>query len=413
MPSALVSLSLLSPTLLTMNSETRNKLDKICVFEYYSRQNIGGYVSLKVIDLFCGCGGLSAGLREAGFEILAGIDVESNYLQSFTENFKEAKSINTNISELDPNMLMNELGLQKGELDLLVGGPPCQGFSKNVPKSQRSLNSENNKLVNEFLYYCEQINPKWILMENVAEMRNGFEQHYTQEIMNRLTKAGYKIIHDVFNSVDFGVPQNRRRAFFIARRDGLQPITPKPTHFKATDGTSLDITNTYISVWDAISDLKPLKQGEGSSPDEYVCKPKNTYQSYMRDKCKVVYNHIAKSMSKKQYERMSYLKPGQGIKDLPPELRPKGGYSGAYGRLTKDMIMPTITRWVFHFGSGRWGHPVDLRLITIREAARLHSFKDSFIFKGSYNDQAGQIGNAVPPLLAKAMGESLINTKKS
>lgn len=367
-------------------------------------------MALKVIDLFCGCGGLSEGLREAGFEILAGIDIEASYLQTFTENFKEARSINASVSELEPSELMKELGIEKGELDLLVGGPPCQGFSKNVPKSQRVANSDNNKLVNDFLHYCEQIFPKWILMENVAEMRNGFDQYYTQEIINRLTQAGYEIIHDVFNAADFGVPQNRKRAFFIARRDGIKPVAPNPTHFKKVDDDQLDFTDTYISVWSAISDLKSLNHGEGVNPDKYVSNPENTYQTYMRDGCDTVFNHVAKKMSQKQYDRICCLEPGQGIKDLPPELRPKGGYSGAYGRLTKEMIMPTITRWVFHFGSGRWGHPVDLRLITIREAARLHSFKDSFVFVGSYGDQAGQIGNSVPPLLAKAMGDSLVNT---
>lgn len=367
-------------------------------------------MKLKAIDLFCGCGGLSEGLRDSGFEILAGVDVDPSYIQTFTYNFPKAKSIISNISDLKPEVLMADLHLKPGELDILVGGPPCQGFSKNVPKSQRSLDSDNNKLVNDFLNYCEKILPKWILMENVAEMRNGFDQHYTEEIIKRLTESGYKILHDVFNSADFGVPQNRRRAFFIARRDGLSPKRPVATHFKQDKEEQLAIERNHISVWEAISDLKPLKHGQGVSPDNYISPPLNDYQAYARDGSKEVFNHIAKKMSAKQFDRISCLKPGQGIKDLPSELRPKGGYSGAYGRLTKDMIMPTITRWVFHFGSGRWGHPVDLRLITIREAARLHSFKDTFIFLGSYTEQAGQIGNSVPPLLAKAMVRSLIET---
>lgn len=364
---------------------------------------------MKVIDLFCGCGGLSSGLRNAGYEILAGIDSDKRYIQTFTENFPESLSICEDISNLDAVDVLDRLKLQRGELDLLVGGPPCQGFSKNVPRSQRLLDSNNNRLVKVFLEYCEKIMPKWILMENVAEMRNGFDQYYTDEIVERLTQAGYNVIHDVHNAADYGVPQRRKRAFFIAGRDGAKLKAPKPTHSKNSGKNLLYTLEKHISVWDAISDLRPLKHGEGTSPDTYFAEPQNNYQKSVRGERSFTYNHVAKKMTPKQYERISSLQPGQGIKDLPDHLRPKGGYSGAYGRLTKDMIMPTITRWVFHSGSGRWGHPVDLRLITIREAARLHGFKDGFKFVGSYTEQAGQLGNSVPPLLAKIIGELFLD----
>ena len=365
---------------------------------------------MKAIDLFCGCGGLSAGLRDAGFEIIAGIDIEPNYIQTFTENFPNTLSLCQDVSKVDSTDLLKNLGLKKGELDLLAGGPPCQGFSKNVPRSQRQLDSENNTLVKTFLEHCEAILPKWVLMENVAEMRNGFGQHYTDEIVERLTNAGYEVIHGVHNSADFGIPQRRRRAFFMARRDGIKPVEPKETHAKDAKADLFSQLKSHITVWDAISDLRPLQHGEGVCPDTYFTPPQNEYQEYIRNGCEFTFNHIAKKLKPTQYERICSLEPGQGIKDLPAHLRPKGGYSGAYGRLTKDMIMPTITRWVFHAGSGRWGHPVDLRLITIREAARLHSFKDYFKFVGSYTQQAGQLGNSVPPLLGKIMGEAFLSS---
>ena len=359
---------------------------------------------MKAIDLFCGCGGLSAGLRDAGFNILAGIDIEKNYIQTFTENFPESLSICDDIAQIDSLELLESLNLEVGELDLLAGGPPCQGFSKNVPRTQRQLDSKNNTLVKTFLEHCEAMLPKWVLMENVAEMRNGFGQHYTDEIVERLTQVGYEVIHGVHNAADFGVPQRRRRAFFMARRDGITPIEPSATHSKDL----LNNSRPHVTVWDAISDLRSLEHGEGISPDKYKKKPQNDYQKYIRNGCKYTHNHIAKKMKPVQFERITSLKPGQGIKDLPDHIRPKGGYSGAYGRLTKDMIMPTITRWVFHAGSGRWGHPIDYRLITIREAARLHGYKDCFKFIGSYTQQAGQLGNSVPPLLAKIMGEAFL-----
>lgn len=366
---------------------------------------------MKVIDLFCGCGGLSAGFRDAGYEVLAGIDIEPNYIQTFTENFPEALSVCADASKIDSIELLGKFDLKVGELDLLAGGPPCQGFSKNVPRSQRQLDSNNNVLVNTFLEHCEAMLPKWVLMENVAEMRNGFGQHYTDEIVERLTLSGYTVIHGVHNAADYGIPQRRRRAFFMARRDGIAPQEPIETHAKFPESDLFQTLKPHISVWDAICDLRPLKHGKGKSPDSYFKEPQNEYQEYVRNGCEYTYNHIAKALEPTQYERITSLEPGQGIKDLPSHLRPKGGYSGAYGRLTKNMIMPTITRWVFHAGSGRWGHPVDIRLITIREAARLHGFKDDFKFLGSYNQQAGQLGNSVPPLLGKIMGEAfLVNT---
>jgi DNA (cytosine-5)-methyltransferase 1 len=356
---------------------------------------------MKAIDLFCGCGGLSSGLRDAGFNILAGVDIEKDYIKTFTHNFKDAESICADISKISSDDLMLRFGLKKGELDLLAGGPPCQGFSKNVPRSQRVIDSDNNQLVNVFLTHCENILPKFIIMENVAEMRNGFEQHYTEQIVKRLSDVGYDVIHGVHNAADYGVPQNRRRAFFIARRDDGKLMYPTETHAKYSG-------RSHVTVWDAISDLRSLSSGSGVEIDSYITEPQNEFQEYVRNGSKGVFNHIAKKLSKIQMDRLSSLKPGEGIKNLPDHLRPKGGYSGAYGRLTKDMIMPTITRWVFHPGSGRFGHPVDSRVISIREAARLHSFNDNFIFVGTYTQQAGQLGNSVPPLLAKKIAESLL-----
>lgn len=359
---------------------------------------------MDAIDLFCGCGGISLGLKLAGFKVLAGIDVEHSYIQTFEHNFPESKVYKDDLRLLKPTKLLSDLGLQKGELKLLAGGPPCQGFSKNVPLSKRHIHSENNQLIHTYLNFCEELLPELVMMENVAEMRNGFDSSYTETIEQSLKGLGYSVFHNVFNAADYGVPQKRRRAFFLARRDGKKIIPPQPTHFEKSKG--FDFGDNYISVWDAIGDLPPLYQGQ--EINSYHKEPFTDYQKSMRSKNNILYNHIARKLTPTQDERIQLLSPGQGINDLPNSLRPKGGYSGAYGILTKDMVCPTITRWLFHPGSGRWGHPVDKRLITIREAARLHSYPDDFHFIGSYNDQSGQIGNSVPPLLAKIIAESLL-----
>ena len=142
-------------------------------------------------------------------------------------------------------------------------------------------------------------------------------------------------------------------------------------------------------------------------PMNYDLHSKNEFQSEMRRNSTALYDHVTRELSEKQYARIASIEPGQGIKDLPAELRPKSGYSGAYGRLDCEMISPTITRWVFHPGSGRFCHPREIRLLTIREAARLQSFSDNFRFTGTYIEKSHQVGNAVPPLIMQSMADSI------
>lgn len=350
----------------------------------------------KAIDIFCGCGGISTGLSMANVEVISGLDVEKKYICSFENNFKTSQAITCDLSKTSPLLIQEKLGLEKGELDILVGGPPCQGFSKNVPRKAREIDSNNNQLIHTFLNYSAEFFPKMILMENVAEMKNGFDGTYANKILEGLSQLGYAVTEMVLNAADYGVPQKRKRAFFIANRLGVKFKIPKPTHSKSE----------YITVWEAISDLPSLELGE--EKDFYETEALNSFQKLIRKNAPVkLQNHLAKTLKPLQEERIRALLPGQGLKDLPEHLQVKGGYSGAYGRLTKEMIAPTITRWVFHPGSGRWGHPIDYRLITIREAARLQSFPDWYEFTGTYTDQAGQLGNAVPPLLIKALIESM------
>lgn len=357
---------------------------------------------MKAVDLFSGCGGISCGLSSVGFEVVAGADIEKKYIQTFVSNFPNARALTMDLSTQDPGSLLKELGIRRGELDVLTGGPPCQGFSKNVPRKQRFLEQDNNKQVQTFLTYCEAWLPRFVLMENVAEMKNGFDQTYSDEVVERLQGLGYTVDHAILNSADYGVPQRRRRAFFVAARDGLRPLIPQPTHGKKAGGGLFDLEN-HVTVWEAIGDLPSVEHGGGTDPSEYAQAPQNDYQRLQRGNQTRVRNHVARHLAPTQYARLAALKPGEGMKQLPAELQTKGGYSGAYGRLTEDMIAPTITRWVFHPGSGRWGHPRDTRVLTIREVARIQAFPDSFEFVGSYLQQAGQLGNAVPPMLAAAV----------
>jgi DNA (cytosine-5)-methyltransferase 1 len=258
-------------------------------------------------------------------------------------------------------------------------------------------------LVNYFLEFAEVFQPQTIIMENVAEMKNGFDGVYTTEILERLKNLGYQVGVEVLQSADFGVPQRRKRAFVLANRLGFPVKFPQPTHAKQASNSLFSSEAAYVTVQEAIGDLPTLQHGEGSNTMLYSKPSASKFQDQMRQNASVLYDHFARKLQETQVKRLESIVAGQGARDLPLELRPKSHYSGAYGRLSWDDLAPTITRWVFHPGSGRFSHPVDTRTITIREAARLQSFSDDFVFTGSYIQKSHQVGNAVPPLLMKSI----------
>lgn len=365
----------------------------------------------RVLDLFSGCGGISWGFKKAGFHILAGVDQDKEALETFALNMPEARALNHDLSGQGVTELVSSLGLARGELDVLVGGPPCQGFSKNVTRSGRHLDDPKNLLVQSFMDAVEAFSPKIVLMENVATMANAFGGAFRDELLHRFSECGYEVRYGTHNAAEHGVPQRRKRVVFLASRVGLpEPLAPK-TRLSLRCGThkTRDTPAGAISVWDAIGDLGRIDPAAGiDESNQYSHKPFSAFQNQMRSAGNTdVTDHTLRPLRSKQQARYDALEPGQGLRDLPLELQTKGGYSGAYGRLTKTMIAPTITRWCFHPGSGRFGHPVERRLLTIREAARLQGFSDDFQFSGSNHKKSWQVGNAVPPLLAGAFAERI------
>lgn len=360
---------------------------------------------INVLDLFCGCGGMSWGLHKASekFNIIAGIDNDERALQTFKKNHPQAIASNHDLSDMDAETWLTTHNIEPSTIDCIVGGSPCQGFSKNVPRSQRFLGDPRNLLLKRFLDFVDVIRPTVVVMENVAELVNAYKGAVTEEILAIFSEYGYEVDVQVIDAADFGVPQHRKRAFFLASRDGKIQF-PEVSHWNEKNIPPLfqDQISNHVTVGEAIGDLPSLKHGEGKKRTTYPSPPHTPYQKKMRERSQLLHNHEAKKLSSIQYERLSSLAPGEGARELPEHLRPKSYYSGAYGRLTKDMVCRTITRWMFHAGSGRFGHPVDTRTITIREAARLQSFSDDFIFEGSFTQASSQLGNAVPPLLMSA-----------
>jgi DNA (cytosine-5)-methyltransferase 1 len=257
-----------------------------------------------------------------------------------------------------------------------------------------------------FLQFVDRLQPKVVVIENVAEVWRAYDGQVSKAVVARLEKLGYTVDAGVVNAAWFGIPQLRRRVFFVASRTRQDMRLPLATH--AANGIQPHLSGLVApatTVWDAISDLPSMGDGCGTDPCNYAVPPTTHYQRALRNGDNTVHDHIARKLTSIQLRRIKHLGPGQGFKHLPDDVRPAKGYSGAYSRLIADEPARTITRWVFHPGSGRFIHPYDDRVITIREAARLQSFPDWFVFTGTYIQKSHQVGEAVPPLLARRIAE--------
>jgi len=356
------------------------------------------------IDLFCGAGGLSEGFRQAGFHILAGQDYNDAAGATFSANHHEAKFIGGSIQNVTPQALLKSAGLKRGDVDVIIGGPPCQGYSIN--NHQRSIDDPRASLFREYLRIVEGIQPRWLVMENVTGILSIAGGSIVRQIMKEMTDLGYRVEMRILKAEEFGIPQERRRVFFIATRTDSPIIFPSITH-----GPNL---TKFTTVWDAISDIPPLENGDKTVKLNYNKKSQNSYQSLMRGQSSTIENHSAPKLTKINLERLQYIPPGGSWRDIPFELLPAGmqkakrsDHTKRYGRPRKtDLACTILTKCDIHWGA--YIHPVQDRAISVREAARFQSFSDSFVFEGSLTEQYMQVGNAVPPLLGKKIAESLL-----
>ena len=388
---------------------------------------------MKFIDLFSGAGGLSEGLSEAGFHCLFANEIMPTYAYTYKQNHSDAQVTTADIRTLDAEKIMINLGLKRGELDLIAGGPPCQGFSINAPK--RSKEDERNHLFKEFLRFVQTFAPKFVLIENVPGLVS-FERGETLDaILSSLSNLGYGAEVRILGAAYYGVPQMRWRTIIIGSRGTELPseVFPlpmfhapiKPNFTTTWAGKQLvqlptqELNAKFTSVLEAIGDLPILENGQkGDEVKEYLCEPFSDYQVHSRIGSAGVYNHQAPRLSPINIERLKHIKPGGNWTDIPENLLPngmkranKGDHTKRYGRVTADGLASTIlTKCDPHWGA--YFHYEQLRSFTVREAARIQSFPDHFIFYGSMAEQFAQVGNAVPPLLAKAVGTSIIQFLK-
>lgn len=361
--------------------------------------------SWTAIDLFCGAGGLSEGFRQAGVRVLAGQDIDATFGTTFSDTHSEATFVHGPIQSISADELLNAANCKAGEVDVLIGGPPCQGYS--VYNHQRGEDDPRAGLFKEYLRLVEAIRPRWLVMENVSGITSIAGGGIVREIQAGMRRLGYRVDMKLLKAEEYGVPQERRRVFFIATREEHCPIL-FPT---ATHGPELQ---PFVTVWDAISDLPMLSNGEDLGPQRYTQRPQNAFQAVQRGDCQWVSNHSAPRLSKVNLERMQHIPPGGSWRDIPFDLLPAGmkkakrsDHTKRYGRPAKsDLACTVLTKCDVHWGA--YIHPTQDRSFSVREAARLQAFPDFFQFSGSRTEQYVQVGNAVPPLLGKAVAEAII-----
>ena len=383
---------------------------------------------MDFIDLFAGAGGLSEGLTEAGFHPLFANEVVPIYAQTYRQNHPGTKVTTADIRSLNAEEIRQELGLERGQLDLMAGGPPCQGFSINAPV--RSKDDARNHLFKEYLRFVDAFAPRFVLIENVPGLVS-FENGETLDaILTSLANLGYGVDVRILGAAYYGVPQMRWRTIIIGSRGTELPSDAfpspiyhapiKPNFTTTYNGRQLvqlptsEMEAKFTTVREAIGDLPPLESGvRGPRVKNYACEPFCDYQVCSRIGSSGVYNHEATRLAPINLERLKYIKPGGNWTDIPMELLPKGmkranrgDHTKRYGRVEADGLASTIlTKCDPHWGA--YFHYEQDRSFTVREAARIQSFPDHFIFHGNTSEQFAQVGNAVPPLLAKAVGLSI------
>lgn len=355
--------------------------------------------SPTTIDLFCGGGGLSYGFESAGFQIVAGVDEQDAFQDTYEANHTDANFIEADLHEVSGEDILDLAGFDAGDIDVVIGGPPCQGFS--LAQANPNPGDERNFLVTRFIKAVYDINPDWFLMENVpqiATMEDGAVREY---ILEQFESIGYNVSFKELNSVEFGVPQKRRRAFFIGTKSEDEFVFPEGTHRQSASQTTLGTTGTKlpVTIKDALSDLPELGPGEAKS--EYADIPQSEYQALMRSDSNLT-NHKAPNHGESVVNRIK--KAGQG------EKIPYDSWSQKR-RLSWDESAPTLLggpRPTYHFA-----HPEQHRGLSVRERSRIQSFPDEFKYHAPIAKQRQITGNAVPPLLAEAVANSILEQMKN
>jgi DNA (cytosine-5)-methyltransferase 1 len=362
----------------------------------------------KIIDLFSGVGGLSYGFaNDDNFEIVAANEILPNMARAYSLNHPNVKMYNKDIKEFSICDLKNDLGLAKGDIDIIIGGPPCQAYST---VGKRLSDDPRGKLFKEYFRVLSEIMPKLFVFENVKGLLSIQNGTLINNIIKLFESIGYRVQCKLLNAADFGTPQIRERIVMVGTLNNKPFKFPTPTHYNPDN--VLTHTNNklqpYITLSEAISDLTVI--GNGECGTEYSTPPQNNYQKLMRKSAPdKIMDHETPKNNEKLIKLMEALPDGGSPKDIPEYLRPTSGFANTYCRLWWNKPSTTITRNLGCPSSSRCIHPKSPRSLSTREGARLQGFPDNYIFFGSRGDKNLQIGNAVPTFLSIAIKNSVMD----
>lgn len=346
----------------------------------------------KILDLFCGAGGFSYGMeKNPDFETVIALDNDKFAGETFKRNMPSAVVVIGDITNSEIKKIVSTQAKELG-VNMIIGGPPCQGYSMKGKKL--GLQDPRNFLFREYLNFVKELQPDIFIIENVKGLLVTSNGWFKDEIVRTIAELGYFVEFGVLNAAKYGVPQARERAIFICSKHN-RILLPEPTVDKP------------VTVREAIGDLSYLESGEGDFEQDYVMEPISDYQRSMRMGSKKIYNHKASNHKQVAIKKLELIPPERGKEFLPEKMHGNQKYKTTWGRLKWDEVSPTIDTRFDASSNGTNNHPYLNRAITPREAARIQSFDDTFIFYGAKIHIRKQIGNAVPPLLAKAIADQI------
>ena len=350
------------------------------------------------LDLFCGIGGLTIGLERAGFRSLGGVDHWDDAAETFEFNLAPLRCARADLRTASTADLERQLGPLRDRVDLVSGGPPCQGYST---VGKRSAADPRNRLWESYVRLVEEIGPAYVLLENVEGMRVAAGGEFCRRVVRSLDEIGYDAEFRTLTSADYGVPQLRKRVIFLGARRGLTP-----PEFPAASGER-------VSVGAAIFDLPAVAAGERA--DRYAGPPRTDYQRARRKGRGPgpLFNHEAAKHPARLVEILKHVPDGGNRKSIPDALQPRSGFHNSYARLSSARPAVAVTSNMRKPSSARATHPRQHRGLTVREGLRLQSFDDDYVVRGSRTSQYLQVGNAVPPLLAERLGHCLIDAYRA
>ena len=357
-----------------------------------------GFANVKILELFCGIGGLSLGFERAGFELSLAVDNWRDALDTYKKNHLYTECLEFDLAAGE-GALYELLHPLKGEIAGLIGGPPCQGYST---MGDRDSSDPRNLLWRSVLFAAETLEPEFVVIENVEGILHIGDKKLPHVIQSELEKLGYKAEWKILVSADYGVPQLRKRFIMIANKGSNHIGFPNPTHAQVPDLFNAERWRTVI---EAIGDLPPLLSGEKS--DVYTMDPITDYQRLLRSDCDVLTHHQAVNHPPSLVRAISFIPDGGNRKSIPDEYQPKSGFHNSYARLASNKPAIAVTSNMRKPSSARATHPFQNRGLTVREGLRLQGFPDNFTLSSSRTSQYLQVGNAVPVPLAFAIASHL------